>query len=119
VCSKCVPTGPGRVSFRSIGLSSARDRVLGHSKHLALCYPARVAGRVAIVSFDHRGNEWYCVTAGRTLFEAVRNAARFFAAPYWRGPKPKADAIFKVTLVGDERRWLVRGGSTRNLRLPE
>jgi hypothetical protein len=31
--------------------------------------------RVAVVSFDHQGQEWYCVTAGRPLFEAVRSAA--------------------------------------------
>ncbi len=41
-----------------------------------------VAGRASIVSCeDWCGVEWYCVTDVRTLFEAVRNATRFFADP--------------------------------------
>jgi hypothetical protein len=80
-----------------------------HPKHPLLCYPLQVAGRVSIVSFDHQGREWYCVTSGRSLFEAVRNAIRFFADPFWRGPKPRGDQVFTVALVGDERRWRVRG----------
>ena len=48
------------------------------------------------------------MTDGRTLFEAVRNAMRFFADPYWRGPKPGPDVILTVALVGDDRKWKVR-----------
>ena len=66
-----------------------------------------MAGRISIVSFDHQGQEWYTVTAGNTLFEAVRNAMRFFADPFWRGPQPRRDAVFTVALVGDERKWRV------------
>jgi hypothetical protein len=47
------------------------------AKHPPLCYRPMVAGRVSIVAFD-----------GRSVFEgAVRNAMRFFADDYWRGPK--------------------------------
>ena len=75
----------------------------------------RVVGRVSIVSFDHQGHEWYCVTAGRTVFEAVRNAICFFADPYWRRrPKTRTDTVFKVALVGDERKWRVRASSVNN-----
>jgi hypothetical protein len=68
-----------------------------------------VAGRVSIVSFDHQGREWYCVTDGRSVFEAVRNSVKFFADPYWCGPKPDSQAVFKVALLGDGRTWRVRG----------
>ena len=67
-----------------------------------------MAGRVAIVGFQRLNHEWYCVTAGRSLFEAVRNAIRFFADPYWRGLKPTANEVFSVSLVGDDRKWMVR-----------
>jgi hypothetical protein len=68
-----------------------------------------VAGRVSIVSFEHGKHESYYATDGRSLFEAVRNAMRFFRDPYWRGPKPGRHAILTVALVGDEREWQVRG----------
>jgi hypothetical protein len=41
--------------------------------------------------------------------EAAQNAMRFFADPFWRGPKPTPETIFEVVLVGDERKWRVRG----------
>ena len=49
------------------------------------------------------------MTDGRTLSEAVRNAVRFFADPYWRGPEPGVGAVFTVALVGDDRKWRVEG----------
>ena len=55
-----------------------------------------MAVRVSIVSFDHEGRETYCVTDGRSVFEAVRNAAKFFDDPYWRGPKHDFQAFFKL-----------------------
>lgn len=72
-----------------------------------------MAGRVTIVAFDHHGQEWYCLTDGRTLFEAVRNGMRFFADDYWRGPKPGAGAIFTVAVVGNQRTWRVKRGSVQ------
>jgi hypothetical protein len=27
----------------------------------------------------------------------------WFADPHWRGPRPRPDTVFEVTLVGDER----------------
>jgi hypothetical protein len=76
-----------------------------------------VAARVSIVSFEDRsGGQWYCVTAGRSLFEAVHKAMQFFADPYWRGPKPGKDAIFTVALVGDDRLWRVRSGAVTQTR---
>jgi hypothetical protein len=68
-----------------------------------------VAGLVSIVCFERQGREWYCVTAGRTLFESVRHAIQCFNYPFWRGPKPRADEIYSVSVVGDERKWKVRG----------
>lgn len=68
-----------------------------------------MAGRASIVGFERQGHEWYCVTAGRTLFEAVGNAIKCFADPSWRGPKPSPKEVFTVTLVGDDRRWRVSG----------
>jgi hypothetical protein len=49
--------------------------------------------------------------AGQSVFDAVSNAMRFFADPFWRGPKPDAMTVFTVALVGDERTWRVRGSS--------
>lgn len=57
-----------------------------------------MAGRIAIVAFHREGHDWYCVTDGRSLFEAVRNAVNFFAHPYWRGPKPGANEVYTVNL---------------------
>jgi hypothetical protein len=63
----------------------ALEPVKTATKQLRRWYPLQVAGRISIVSLDHHGSEWYCVTDGRSVFEAVRNAVRFFADPYWRG----------------------------------
>ncbi len=52
------------------------------------------------------------VTAGATVFEAVRTAMRWFADPHWRGPKPTLETMFEVSLVGDERKWRVSGRAT-------
>ncbi len=38
------------------------------------------------------------------MFEAVLHAMRFFADPYWRGPKPDPCGVFKVALVGEAGR---------------
>jgi hypothetical protein len=51
------------------------------------------------------------VTGGDTLFEAVNRAMNWFADPYWRGPRPRPDTVFEVTLVGDERKWRVTARS--------
>ena len=48
------------------------------------------------------------MTDGRSLFEAIRTAIRFFRDPYWKGPKLGREEVFTVPLVGDERKWLVR-----------
>jgi len=86
-------------------MSHLADSPLGprQATQLCHCYPLQMAGRVSIVSFDDQGHEWYCVTDGRSVFEAVPNAVRFFADPYWRGPKPDSQAVFKVALAGDDR----------------
>jgi len=85
------------------------------TKHPPFCYRLLMAGRVSIVSFQDRiGGEWYCVTAGRSVFEAVQNAMSFFAHDYSKGPKPNADVIFKVALVGDDRTWRVRADRVLN-----
>jgi hypothetical protein len=65
--------------------------------------------RTCIVSFQSRGAEWYNVTAASTVFEAVRTAMRFFLDPFWKGPRPNAQTVFTVTLVGDNREWRVVG----------
>jgi hypothetical protein len=68
-----------------------------------------MAGRIAIVSFNRNGCDWLHVTDGRSTDEVVRNALRFFSDPFWRGPKPKPDELFTVSIVGDDRHWRVRG----------
>jgi hypothetical protein len=48
------------------------------------------------VSFkDYHVNEWSQVIAGNTVFEAVRAAQVWFEDPFWKGPKPTLDTVFK------------------------
>jgi hypothetical protein len=68
-----------------------------------------MAGRIAIVSFNRNGHDWLHVTDGRSTHEVIRNATRFFADPFWKGPKPMPDELYTVAIVGDERKWRVRG----------
>ena len=64
--------------------------------------------RTACVSFtDSKRGTYTHVTAGDTLFGAVSRAMKWFADPYWRGPRPGPNTVFEVTLVGDERTWRV------------
>ncbi len=72
---------------------------------LVAFYPNPVA--VAIASFRYGEHDWYVVMGGGTLFESVRNGMRFFADPFWKGPKPDANTVFEVSLVGDQRKWRV------------
>ncbi len=65
-----------------------------------------------IVSFTTSAGETYSHVTAATLFEGVRNGMRWFADPYWKGPKPNLETVFTVTLVGDTRSWKVRGRTT-------
>ena len=71
-----------------------------------------MSGRTCVVSFkDTRGNTWSHVTAASTLFEAVRTAQEWFGDSFWKGPRPTMDTVFRVSLVGEDRTWRVRGSS--------
>jgi hypothetical protein len=80
--------------------------------------------RSCVVSFrDSRGDEWSHVTAASTVFKAVRAAQAWFSDPFWKGPRPTLDTVFKVALVGDDRTWraramAVRTPETRNPQAP-
>lgn len=50
------------------------------------------------------------VTDGKTLFEAVRKAYAWFQDPFWKGPKPTLDTVFKVMATASEEVWRVRAG---------
>ena len=39
-----------------------------------------------------------------------------FHDSFWRGPKPMPETIFETSLIGDKRRWWVRGESSCILR---
>jgi len=71
---------------------------------------------ISIVSFHRGEHDWLHVTDGHSTHEVVRNAMRFFADPFWKGPKPKPDEVYTVAIVGDERRWRVRGDRVCNNR---
>jgi hypothetical protein len=87
--------GPG------LGLDTPQERLF--------CYAVAVASRACIVSFkDRRGDEWSHVTAASTVFEAIRAAQAWFDDPFWKGPRPTLDTVFRITLVGDDRVWRVR-----------
>jgi hypothetical protein len=82
-----------------------------HSVSSHIRYASVVASRSCVVSFTANGSEWSNVTAGTSVFDAVRNAERFFQSSFWRGPLPTLDTIYKVALVGDDRVWRVRARS--------
>jgi hypothetical protein len=63
---------------------------------------------VSIVD-DHDSPLGAHVTDGKTLFEAVRKAWDWFQDPFWKGPKPTLDTIFKVTATARPGEvWRVR-----------
>ena len=69
-----------------------------------------MAYRTTAVSFKTPdGRLWCHVTMACSVFKAVQEGMKFFADPFWRGPKPNVETLFEVSLVGDERKWLVRG----------
>jgi hypothetical protein len=73
-----------------------------------------VAYRTTVVSFKTEDGRLFChVTMAHSVFEAVREGMDFFADPFWRGPKPTPEAVFEVSLVGDERVWRVMGRMAR------
>jgi len=77
--------------------------------HLISEYVLVVAGRTCFISFRaNDGKLWCHVTAAETVFGAVREGWEFFQDPFWRGPTPSRDTTFEISLVGDERRWLVK-----------
>ena len=67
-----------------------------HKSNSAVATLSKWSAISRFVSFDRKGHEWYCVTDGRLVFEAVRNALEFFAHPYWRGPKPDSKPSSKL-----------------------
>jgi hypothetical protein len=73
-------------------------------------------GRASFPFEDSDGNTWSHVTASTTVFEAVRAAQEWFGDPFWRGPRPTMDTVFRVALVGDPRVWRVRARSVRAVR---
>ena len=73
--------------------------------------------RTACVTIrDRDGRPFVHVTMAATVFEAVANGIEWFADPYWHGPKPRKDTVYEVDVVGDGRRWKVRGGSVERWR---
>jgi hypothetical protein len=73
-------------------------------------YDFHVPGRTCVVSFRTPDQKLWChVTAARSTHEAVREGWEFFHDSFWRGPRPTFDTVFEITLIGDERRWWVRG----------
>lgn len=56
------------------------------------------------------------MTKALTVFEAAANSIDWLAESYWRGPKPRRDTVYEVSLVGDERRWKVRAASVERWR---
>jgi hypothetical protein len=63
--------------------------------------------RTVCVYFDSPRGKFGHVTAGRSLFEAAANVLDWFSDPHWHGPRPSPSTVLEITLVGDERRWLV------------
>ena len=72
--------------------------------------PKRYPGSSAAhrcVYFDSPRGKFAHVTAGDSLFEAAAHALEWFFDPHWKGPRPAPSTVLEITLVGDERRWLV------------
>jgi hypothetical protein len=44
----------------------------------------------------------------RSVFEAAHNALAFFAKPFWKGPRPRADTILEIAVTGSGETYRVR-----------
>jgi hypothetical protein len=69
--------------------------------------PGSKSSSTARVYFDSPRGQFGHVTAGRSLLEAASHALDWFSDPHWHGPRPSPSTVLEITLVGDERRWLV------------
>jgi hypothetical protein len=56
------------------------------------------------------------VTAGETLMEAASEALEWFGDGFRKGPRPGAETVLEVSLVGDGRTWRVKAGEVREWR---
>jgi hypothetical protein len=49
-------------------------------------------------------------TVASSVFEAARNALKFWSEGFWRGPRPTRDTVLQVSVTGIEKRYNVRAG---------
>jgi hypothetical protein len=63
-----------------------------------------------------RGPYFAHTTMASSVFGAVARAKEFFESDFWKGPKPKPETIYLVTLVGDERSFRVAGQAVEKWR---
>jgi hypothetical protein len=60
------------------------------------------------VTFLYSGGMHAHATVASSVFEAARNALRFWSDDFSRGPRPTRDTILTVSITGTEQRYRVR-----------
>jgi hypothetical protein len=56
-------------------------------------------------------------TGGDSLFHSCAAAIAFFERDFWKGPKPRADTILEVHLIGSHGFYRVRAGRVNRMKL--
>jgi hypothetical protein len=64
------------------------------------------------VSFRVAGKVYVHVTSGRTLFEVIHNAIKWFESDHWLGARPRPDTVFEIGAVSGGK-WRVRYGELK------
>ena len=59
---------------------------------------------------DRAGNTYATNVSATSTFAAVRDAAAFFRDNFWKWPKPAADTVCEVAVMGIERKFWIRVG---------
>lgn len=64
--------------------------------------------RTCCITLTREGGRFAYTTSAASVFEAARNALRFWRDPFWQGPRPRQNDMLEVSATGDPRKWRVR-----------
>jgi hypothetical protein len=64
------------------------------------------------VRFIHDGGMYAHTTVASSVFEAARNALKFWADDFWQGPRPNWDTVLNISITGTDKRYRVRAGAS-------
>jgi hypothetical protein len=69
-----------------------------------------LSSRTCTITFLYDGGIYAHTTVATSVFEAARNALKFWADAFWQGPRPTRETILQVSITGTETRYKVRAG---------